>query len=86
MRTFTLNDGERDALFRQDPATASDGGWQSLLVKLQNQTDSNTGEIRVYDDDARRIRQYAFNYGNGGWENRLTATFGRHMGPNLDQF
>lgn len=31
-----------------------------------------------------RIRMYAFKYGKGGWESRLVAAFGRHLGPKLD--
>jgi hypothetical protein len=85
MRTFTLNPAELDILFLQDANARGDGGWQSLLVKLQDQTDRNTGAITISEDDARRIRDYAFNYGNGGFENRLTGIFARHLGPRLDQ-
>ncbi len=27
---------------------------------------------------------YAFKYGNGGWESRLLAAFGQHLGSRLD--
>jgi hypothetical protein len=81
---FTLNSSEMAALFRQDPRTRSDGGWQSLLVGLQDACDRATGAISVTLRQRRRIRMYAFKYGNGGWESRLVAAFGRHLGTNLD--
>ncbi|HTG44533.1 MAG TPA: aspartyl-tRNA synthetase [Verrucomicrobiae bacterium] len=74
---------ERDVLFRQDPGTQHDGGWQSLLVKLQNQFDPVSMEIRLDASDQERIPRYAFDYGNGGWESRLGGVFSRHLGPRL---
>jgi hypothetical protein len=81
---MVLNRGEMAALFRQDPRTRRDGGWQSLLVGLQDACDQGTGTISVTTRQRLRIRMYAFKYGNGGWENRLVAAFGRHLGPRLD--
>lgn len=83
MQTFILNTEEQEFLFRQDSAARSDGGWQSLLVKLQDQFDTTTMQITVDDIDLERIQRYAFDYGNGGWEGRLTAVFGRHLGAQL---
>lgn len=85
MVTFTLNTEEQEYLFRQDPAARSDGGWQSLLVKLQNQFNPTTMEITLDDRDLERIPRYAFDYGNGGWEGRLSGVFLRHLGPSLSQ-
>ena len=84
MPRVTLNSAEIRMLDRQDPATSTHGGWQSLLVKLQRQLNRSTGEIILYSNDRERIRRYAFEYGNGGWESRLTGVFGRTLGPNLD--
>jgi hypothetical protein len=78
-----LNSDEFDELLKQDPETASDGGFQGLLVKLQQKVDSDTGELELTADDLRRIPMYAFDYNNGGWENRLRRAFGRVLGPNL---
>ena len=83
MPSFTLNQSEQDFLFRQNPNTASDGGWQSLLVKLQNQFDPQTMLIQLDAVDLERIPRYAFDYGNGGWEGRLVGVFGNHLGPRL---
>ena len=80
-----LSAPEMAELFIQAPATKGDGGFQSLLVKLQEKCDRTTGTIRLSTDDRRRIKMYAFKYNKGGWENRLIATFGRHLGPNLDR-
>lgn len=81
---LTLSAPEMAALFRQDPGTKHDGGWQSLIVGLQEKCGKENGAINLTSSDRQRIRQYAFDYGNGGWENRLVASFGRHLGPRLD--
>jgi hypothetical protein len=70
-------------LDKQHPSTASDGGYQGLLVSLQQRVDRTTGALALAADDLRRIPLYAFDYGNGGWENRLVAAFGRSLGPKL---
>jgi hypothetical protein len=85
MREYILNNIEIEALFRQDPATGDDGGWQKLLVKLQGQTDRTSGRIDLEAGDLEKIPRYAFTYGNGGWEKRLTTIFARHLGAGLDQ-
>jgi hypothetical protein len=78
-----LNPSEIAELDKQDPATAGDGGWQSLMVSLQMRVDRTTGKLTLTTDDLRRIPQYAFDAGRGGWENRLKAAFGRTLGPSL---
>jgi len=83
MKTFTLSKSEETSLFHQDPAEKGSGGWQSLMVKLQTQYDPATNEIEVDPSDEERIPRYAFDYGNGGWEDQLTGIFGRHLGARL---
>ncbi|MDR3401984.1 MAG: hypothetical protein P4L99_05745 [Chthoniobacter sp.] len=83
MNDFVLNKAEVHALFIQDPDTKKDGGYQSLLVSLQQKIDRATGQLQLNDSDLRRIPQYAFDYGNGGWEDRLVAIFGRVLGARL---
>jgi len=83
MRTVLLNDEEIEVLDRQDPATERDGGWQSLMVDLQGRVNRATGEITLQDVHEERIPRYAFDYKNGGWENRLKSIFQRTLGPNL---
>lgn len=83
MPQFILNSAEIDCLFRQNPSTKKDGGFQSLLVKLQKQTNRSTGVISLNARDLERISRYAFDYGNGGWENRLLGIFSRNLGKSL---
>lgn len=73
-----------NTLFKQDPQTKKNGGWQSLLVNLQEACIVSTGLIQINLRQRRRIRMYAFKYGNGGWESRLVTAFGRHLGVTLD--
>jgi hypothetical protein len=79
----TLNAAEIAEIDKQDPATASDGGFQGLMVSLQKRINRATGLLRLYPDDLQRIPMYAFDYKNGGWEDRLIRAFGRALGPNL---
>ena len=83
MRTVTLNEEEQEILFRQDPSSASDGGFQNLLVTLQSLLNESTGEIQLPPIILERIPRYAFDYRNGGWEDRLKVIFSRTLGDNL---
>lgn len=78
-----LDRTEIEALFRQDPETKKNGGWQGLMVGMQERCDRATGRLHLSRDDLKRIPQYAFDYGNGGWESRLVMTSSRHLGPKL---
>ena len=80
-----LDAAEYELVCRQDPATKTDGGYQSLLVTLQTITEEGTMRMTLPVHLIPRIRKYAFDYGNGGWEDRLTGIFSRHLGPGLDQ-
>ena len=62
---IVLNSNEIAVLFRQDPTTAGDGGFQSLLVRLQGNCDQSTGELHLSGNDLEKIPRYAFDYGNG---------------------
>ena len=79
----TLNSAEIAELDIQDPATERNGGYQSLLVRFQKALNRATGELYINDEDLLRIPKYAYDYGNGGWQNRLTQIFGRQLGPRL---
>ena len=50
---------------------AGQGGWQSLLRKLQKQIKGNT--LTLTEEDSRRILRYILSYGSGGWQDRLAA-------------
>ncbi|HEX2762799.1 MAG TPA: hypothetical protein VHM92_02985 [Allosphingosinicella sp.] len=80
---ITLNAAEMARLFQQDPDTRNDGGWQQLLVSLQNKTNRPTGELDLDQDDLEKIPRYAFDYKQGGWEDTLIAIFSRTLGPKL---
>ena len=75
-----LNTDEIDILFRSN---SGQGGFQSLLTGLQEKTNKQTGELNLSDSDLERISRYAFNYENGGWQDRLRGIFERHLGPDL---
>ena len=70
-------------LRQQESHTADDGGFQSLLVKLQGQLDPDTCVLLLDDDDLERIPRYAYDYGQGGWEDSLERIFRRTLGPGL---
>jgi hypothetical protein len=63
---------------------SGEGGYQSLLRALQGRLDRTSGALRLERDELDRIRRYAFEYGQGGWEDRLRRIFGRQLGPQLD--
>lgn len=75
-----LNDDEVAAL--QQPINGQ-GGFQSLLHRLVSNLDVVTGRLVLTDIDLEQLPRYAFDYGNGGWENRLVNVFGRCLGPTL---
>jgi hypothetical protein len=79
----TLNQAERDELFIQPSSTAGDGGFQSLLVGLQSKLEGSSLAIQLSTQELQRIPKYAFDYKNGGWENRLVKIFSRTLGPKL---
>ena len=80
MITITLNAAEAVLLNTPDQGQ---GGFQALMSKLQSQYEPTTGELRLDDSDLERIPRYAFDYGNGGWENRLVGALGRGLGSRL---
>lgn len=81
--SIVLTVSELAELDRQNPATKGDGGWQRLLVCLQEKVNRTSREVVLTAEDIQRISAYAFDYGRGGWENRLALVFGRTLGPNL---
>lgn len=81
--TVTLNPAELGVLDRQHPSTKNNGGWQSLMVGLQQKVNRSNNRLNLSRTDIERLSRYAFDYGNGGWENRLRAIFERTLGPNL---
>lgn len=80
--TVTLNASEVEVLMRQDPTTKGDGGYQRLLITLQEKLYAGS-KLDLTTEDLERIPKYAFDYGNGGWEDRLKSIFGRLLGEDL---
>jgi hypothetical protein len=78
-----LSTQEMEILFLQDPRTRRRGGYQSFLVQLQRKTDRASGNLILTATDLEKIPRYAFDYGNGGWEDRLRGIFERHLGSQL---
>ena len=76
-----LTQVEWEALFDQDPGSRSGGGFQALLVALQDKVKDNHLELTV--SDRERIARYAHDYSGGGWQGRLRKIFGRTLGSNL---
>ena len=83
MQTVTLNPSEIEILDRQDPVTEKDGGFQQLLVDLQDSVNRQTRALSLSDEHEEKIPRYAFDYKNGGWEDRLKGIFSRTLGDNL---
>jgi hypothetical protein len=61
--------GEELRLLRKP--VVGDGGHQSLLRKLQANTDRATGEMTVGQPEIERIVRYRKKYGQGGFQDRL---------------
>lgn len=53
MTTIVLTDAERAKLFQQDPAARNDGGFQGLLVSLQERTNANN-KLDLTPNDVQR--------------------------------
>jgi len=83
MQTVTLTPTEIEILDRQDSKTVNDGGFQQLLVEFQGLLNRNTGSLVLNDEHEEKIPRYAFDYKNGGWEDRLKGIFSRTLGDNL---
>ncbi len=80
MAHYQLN---RDEIAELDRPVNGTGGFESLLRRLQKQVNHATGEVKLTADDLAEIQRYAFDYDQGGFENRLLAIFGRVLGARL---
>jgi len=65
------------------PPAEGQGGFQDLIRKLHAHLEQETGKLTLDDDDRERIPGYAFDYGNGGYEERLKAVFEHTPGTGL---
>jgi hypothetical protein len=80
MPHFELN---ADVVAELDRPVVGVGGFQTFLRRLQEQLNHATREIKLSDDDLTNIAHYAFDYQQGGWQERLLLVFGRVLGPRL---
>jgi TIR domain len=80
--TVELTDDELEALRGQDPETRGGGGFQALLVALQERIKGKR-RLELTISDRERIARYAHDYRSGGWQGRLRKIFGRTLGTNL---
>lgn len=81
MPVFRLN---RDEMAELDIRLAGDGGFQTLLRRLQVNLDRETGEITLSDADVGRIKRYIVGYGQGGFQDRLARAFRRVLDDDDD--
>jgi site-specific DNA-methyltransferase (adenine-specific) len=81
-KDISLNAEEIQILLKQNPETEKAGGWQGLLVGLQKRLNKTTGHLTVTSADLEQIQRYAA-YTTGGFQKRLSAIFGRNLGPQL---
>jgi hypothetical protein len=83
IKRVQLTQEEVARLFEQDPSSRSAGGFQAFLVMLQEKTNKQTRFIDLTISDLERIARYAFDYRQGGWQNKLKRIFGRVLGDDL---
>ena len=80
--TVELTDEELGELRGQDPDTKGGGGFQALLVALQDKVPHGR-RLDLTISDRERIARYAHDYKSGGWQARLRKVFGRTLGADL---
>jgi hypothetical protein len=66
-----LSDDDLEQLMRP---VRGQGGWQSLVRRLQRQVDGNVIEIGKHDQQS--ILHYLLSYGTGGWQGRIAGIAG----------
>ncbi len=81
MSMFILNENEMTEL---DLEAVGDGGFQTLIRRLQTNLNRGTGEIEISDADVVRLRRYCTDYGQGGWQDRLARAFRRVLNNDED--
>lgn len=53
------------------------GGFQTLLRKIRGQYSEQKEELCLYQDDIERIYRYAYEYGRGGFQDRIQKVIER---------
>ena len=80
MAYFELN---RNEIAELDRTANGAGGFQTFIKRLQTQVNHATATIKLTDDDVSEIQHYAFDYRQGGFQERLLFIFSRVLGPKL---
>lgn len=78
---FIVLDAQESSVLQQP--VVGQGGFQSLMRRLQSQFRAGTSELKITPDDIEQIQKYAFDYEQGGWEDDLLKIFARHLGATL---
>lgn len=73
----------KDEIAELDREVNGVGGFQDLLRDLQGRVNHAVGTIKLTEDDLVHIPHVAFDYKQGGFEERLMKILGRLLGPNL---
>ena len=78
---YVLNKAEEDRLLKPQKGK---GGFQDFMRKRQESYRPASQELPVLtDEEIDRAQRYAFDHGQGTWEEDLKTIFSRHLGPNL---
>jgi hypothetical protein len=66
-----LSDADLEQLMRP---VRGQGGWQSLVRRLQRQVNGNVVDLSEHDQQT--ILHYLLSYGTGGWQDRIAGLAG----------
>ena len=78
---YVLNAEEEACLLKKQ---VGKGGFQDFMRKRQKSYRHGSQELPVLtEEEIDQAQRYAFDYGQGTWEEDLKAIFARHLGPNL---
>lgn len=73
-RFIRLSPSELGSLLR---TVVGNGGFQTLLRKLQTQVDPRTRILRITLDDHEKMTRYKEEYGPGGFQDRIPERYWR---------
>lgn len=73
----------REEIQELDRPARGQGGFQTFMKRLQSQLNHATSTIHLTDGDIADIQHHAFDYEQGGFQDRLGAIFGRSLGLSL---
>lgn len=80
MAKFRFLELNRDEIAELDRPAQGVGGFQTFIKRLQEKVNHATATIKLTDDDVAEIQHYAFDYEQGGFQDRLLLIFSRVLG------